>query len=153
VSKLFENKGGNLFIYVSYYQGRALYYLLKVNKHWHGRKGWEKESNTVKGARSIYLRNPWVRFKSYKTRTSLIRYDLNLTLWCHIFYDLAPLPVLDPIWPYIHPSARPSLLGIILFCYWYVYHLSIFTGKFHGFLEFQGLNIYMMDLCEIFMNN
>jgi hypothetical protein len=22
----------------------------KVNKHWHGRKGWEKESNTVKGA-------------------------------------------------------------------------------------------------------
>ena len=23
----------------------------KVNKHWHGRKGWEKESNTVKGAR------------------------------------------------------------------------------------------------------
>jgi hypothetical protein len=23
----------------------------KVNKHWHGRKGWEKESNTIKGAR------------------------------------------------------------------------------------------------------
>jgi hypothetical protein len=23
----------------------------KVNKHWHGRKVWEKESNTVKGAR------------------------------------------------------------------------------------------------------
>ena len=23
----------------------------QVNKHWHGRKGWEKESNTVKGAR------------------------------------------------------------------------------------------------------
>jgi hypothetical protein len=23
----------------------------QVNKHWHGGKGWEKESNTVKGAR------------------------------------------------------------------------------------------------------
>jgi hypothetical protein len=23
----------------------------QVNKHWHGRKGWEKESNTVKGGR------------------------------------------------------------------------------------------------------
>ena len=23
----------------------------KVSKHWHGRKGWEKESNTVKDAR------------------------------------------------------------------------------------------------------
>jgi hypothetical protein len=28
------SKGGNLFPYVSYKQGRALYYLLKVNKHW-----------------------------------------------------------------------------------------------------------------------
>jgi hypothetical protein len=25
------------------------------------------------------------------------RSDLNLTLWCHRFYHLAPLPVLDPI--------------------------------------------------------
>jgi hypothetical protein len=38
-----------------------------------------------------------VRFKSYWTRTSLVRYDLNLTLGCHRFYYLAPLPVLDPI--------------------------------------------------------
>ena len=28
---------------------------------------------------------------------SLVRYDLNLALRCHRFYDLAPLPVLDPI--------------------------------------------------------
>ena len=27
-------------------------YLQKVNKHWHGRKWWEKESNIVEGARS-----------------------------------------------------------------------------------------------------
>ena len=29
---------------------------------------------------------------------SIVRYDLNLTLGCHRFYDLAPLPVLDPIY-------------------------------------------------------
>jgi hypothetical protein len=29
--------------------------------------------------------------------TSLVRYDLNLTLVCHRFYYLAPLRVLDPI--------------------------------------------------------
>jgi hypothetical protein len=28
---------------------------------------------------------------------SLVRYDLNITLGCHRFYYLAPLPVLDPI--------------------------------------------------------
>jgi hypothetical protein len=37
-------------------------------------------------------------FKSYRTRTSLVRYDLNLTLGCHRLYYLAPLPVLDPIY-------------------------------------------------------
>jgi hypothetical protein len=42
--------------------------------------------------------HPRVRFKSYWTRTSLVRYDLNLTLGCHRFYYLAPLPVLDPIY-------------------------------------------------------
>jgi len=38
----------------------------------------------VKGARSLNL-------------TSLVRYDLNLTLGCHRFDYLAPHPVLDPI--------------------------------------------------------
>ena len=31
-------------------------------------------------------------------RKSLVRYDLNLTLRCHRFNYLAPLPVLDPIY-------------------------------------------------------
>ena len=31
-------------------------------------------------------------------RTSLIRHDLNLTLGCHRFYYLAPLPVIDSIY-------------------------------------------------------
>jgi hypothetical protein len=26
----------------------------QVNKHWHGRKGWENESNTVKGNNKIH---------------------------------------------------------------------------------------------------
>jgi hypothetical protein len=44
------------------------------------------------------LRHPRERFKSYPTRTSLVQYDLNLTLGCHIIYYLAPLLVLDPIY-------------------------------------------------------
>ena len=74
------------------------YHLLKINTHWHGRKGWEQESHTVKGARSINLRNPRVIFKSYQTRASLVGYDLNLTLGCHTLYDFVSLPVLDPIY-------------------------------------------------------
>jgi hypothetical protein len=30
----------------------ALYYLLQVSNHWHGRNGWEK-SKDMKGARSL----------------------------------------------------------------------------------------------------
>ena len=33
-------------------------YFLKLNNHWHNRKGWEKESNTVKGASLLNLRKP-----------------------------------------------------------------------------------------------
>jgi hypothetical protein len=28
-------------------QGEVMFYLQKVDKHWHGRKGWEKESTDV----------------------------------------------------------------------------------------------------------
>ena len=69
--------GGNFFLYVSYQQERALYYLLKINKHSHVEKA-EK-----------------------KSKTSLVHCDLNHTLACHIVYDLAPLPVLDPIFLYL----------------------------------------------------
>jgi len=58
----------------------------------------KKESNTLKGARLLNLRHPRSRFKSYPTRTSLVRYDLNLILGCQRFYYLEPLPVLDPIY-------------------------------------------------------
>jgi hypothetical protein len=61
------------------------------------RQGWETESNTMTGARLLNLRHPRLRFKSYPTLASLVRYDLNLTLGCYRFYQLAPLPVLDPI--------------------------------------------------------
>ena len=71
--------------------------IVELNKHWHDRKWWEKESNTVKGAILLHFRHLQVRYKSYPTRTSLVRYDLNLTLGCHSFYYLAPLPVLDYI--------------------------------------------------------
>ena len=45
-----------LFYYVAFWSCDTVCKLMrqttqKVNKHWHGRKGWEKESNTVKGAR------------------------------------------------------------------------------------------------------
>ena len=60
--------------------------------------GWKKESNTVKGSRLLNLRHPQSRFKSYPTRTSLVRYDLNLVLGCHRFYYLEPLSVLNPIY-------------------------------------------------------
>jgi hypothetical protein len=33
----------------------------------------------MKDARLLNLRHPRVRFKSYPTRTRLVRYDLNLT--------------------------------------------------------------------------
>ena len=52
----------------------------------------EKESNTVKGARLLNLRHPRIRLKSYQTRTSLVRYDLNLILRCHRFYYLGVRP-------------------------------------------------------------
>ena len=39
-------------------------YFLKVNKHWHCRKGWEKESNTVKGCKSV---------KSYPRVSQILR--------------------------------------------------------------------------------
>jgi hypothetical protein len=39
-----------------------------------------------------------VMASSYRTRTSLVRYDLNLTFECHKFYYLALLPVLDLIY-------------------------------------------------------
>jgi hypothetical protein len=38
-----------------------------------------------------------LRYVYIMTRTSLVRYDLNLTLGRHRFYYLAPLLVLDPI--------------------------------------------------------
>jgi hypothetical protein len=57
----------------------------------------DDDETHVKGARLLNLRHPRVRLKSYPTRTSLTRYDLNLTLRCHRSYYLAPLPVLDPI--------------------------------------------------------
>lgn len=58
----------------------SMYHLLKVNKRWHGRKRWEKEPNTVKGAISLNLRHP---------------------SGCHKYYDLVPFPVLDTIFLYL----------------------------------------------------
>ena len=41
------SKGGNFFfIYVSYLIRESTLYFLNVNKYWHDRKRWEKESNT-----------------------------------------------------------------------------------------------------------
>ena len=37
------------------------------------------------------------RCKIDKSETSLAKYDVNLALECHRFYDRAPLPVLDSI--------------------------------------------------------
>jgi hypothetical protein len=45
--------------------------------------------------RLLNLRHPQVRFKSYPTKQCLVGYDLILTLGCHRFYYLAPVPVLD----------------------------------------------------------
>ena len=121
------SKGGNLF-HLQELQTREsiLYVIIAVNKYWHNRKGWEKQSNTVKGARLFNLRHPrtscgtvalygpffsygppkkkrkrkkdhkGLRFRSYP-RTSLVRYDLNLAQGCLRLNNFAPLPVLDHI--------------------------------------------------------
>ena len=59
-------------------------YLQKVDKHWHGRNGQEKESSTMKCARSLNLRQT----------------DLNRSLGVLIFYNFPLLPILDPIYLY-----------------------------------------------------
>ena len=51
-----QNENIVLFYYMAFWSCDTVGKLMrqttqKVNKHWHGRKGWEKESNTVKDAR------------------------------------------------------------------------------------------------------
>jgi hypothetical protein len=55
--KSYPNENLVLFYYVAFWScgcdtDRKLMHQTtqQVNKHWHGRKGWEKESNTVKRA-------------------------------------------------------------------------------------------------------
>jgi len=43
----------------------------------------------------------WGKILIVSDSTSLVRYDLNITLRCFRFYDLAPLLVLDPIYVYL----------------------------------------------------
>ena len=59
------------FIYVSYQTRGSTLYFLNVNKYWHDRKRWEKESNTVKGARFFFI---------VESITSL----LTLIFWKHL---------------------------------------------------------------------
>jgi uncharacterized protein YcfL len=47
------SKGGNLFTLVINKGEHSIF--LKENKYWYDRKGWEKESNTVKDAISFLL--------------------------------------------------------------------------------------------------
>ena len=70
----------------------------------------------MKCARSLNLRHPWVSFKTYLTRTSLVCYDLNLTLGCHRIYYLALLPALDPICPYNYGRSLPLFLKLSWSC-------------------------------------
>jgi hypothetical protein len=48
--------------------------ILKVSKHWHGRKGWE----CLKGAKSSNLRRSRIRFKWYLTRLA----ESDTKIWC-----------------------------------------------------------------------
>jgi hypothetical protein len=43
-------------LFLEFGQRVVIFYLQKVNKHWHSRKGWGKESNTVKGT-NLYIIN------------------------------------------------------------------------------------------------
>jgi hypothetical protein len=58
VNKLFDvgQREVIFFIYVSYLTRESTLYFLNVNKYWHDRKRWEKETNIVKGARFCYCR-------------------------------------------------------------------------------------------------
>jgi hypothetical protein len=65
------------------------------------------------------------------SRTSLVRYHLNLTLGCHMFYYLAPLPVLD---------------RIFLFNEW-----ASWSMVFLGHLGFLNQYIWRHDKADIFV--
>ena len=43
-------------IYISYLTRENTLYFLNVNKYWHDRKKWEKETNIVKGVKFCYCR-------------------------------------------------------------------------------------------------
>ena len=60
----------------------------------------------MKGARLLNLRHPQLRFNLYLTLASLVRCYLNITLGCHRFYYIAPLPVLDPIYPVVNRGLK-----------------------------------------------
>ena len=82
--------------------------------------------------------HPRVRFKSYQTRTSLARCDLNLTLGCHRFYYLAPLPVLDPI--YLFFPVNRSLSIFLLFIDMFIHFFPIYKYVYmfiHFFLIYK----------------
>jgi hypothetical protein len=73
------------------------------------------------------------------SRTSLVRYDLNLTLGCHRFYYLAPLPVLDPIYLIIFVNERQGklkghtqkTLDTMIYLIWFIVFNAIFQ-LYHG---------------------
>ena len=91
------SKGGSFFLFSLVTNKGEHSIFSQSNQTLTRQKGVRKDSNTVKGAILLNLRHPRERFKSYPTRIRVVRYDLNLILGCHRFYDLSPLPLLDPI--------------------------------------------------------
>jgi hypothetical protein len=60
----------------------------------------QNASNKKKNRLNIYPKpgmSHYIPCLIWTRKSGLVRYDLNLTLGCHRFYYLAPLPVLDPI--------------------------------------------------------
>jgi hypothetical protein len=90
--------------------------------------------------------HPQVRFKSYQTRTSLARCDLNLTLGCHRFYYLAPLPVLDSI--YLFFRVYRSLSIFLLFIDMFIHFFPIYKYVYPFIPIYRCLSIFpYLQIC------
>ena len=88
----------NWWLLIEIYDTRQSFGIHSYDLHWHFTIFYLLWNlNNFRITKIVKSETPLVRFKSYPTWASLVRYDLNLALGCHRFYYLAPLSVLDPI--------------------------------------------------------
>ena len=100
--------------------------------------------------------HPRVRFKSYRTRLVRVWYDLNLIRWCHIFYYLAPLPVLDPIClvpPYKTRKKSRTFYRNNIYSYFFITIQTVFSSIKSPFYYISILKLIYVDFYTILLAN